>query len=124
MQVIDRRGSYRQSSAQDAKKAEGKKRKSPCTPYGEKEKGKETQTGFPKETVFRAGARAREAAAEQAYTCASCGRFCRNRRCHPVRHWAIFDLAKHEKLSRESAERLYYRHLARLHAVFGVSQVG
>ena len=49
---------------------------------------------------------------------------CRNRHCHPVRDWAIFDLAKHEKLSFESAERLYYRHLARLHAVFGVSQVG
>jgi len=49
---------------------------------------------------------------------------CRNRLCHPVRDWAIFDLAKHEKLSRESAERRYYRHLARLHKVFGVSQVG
>ena len=49
---------------------------------------------------------------------------CRNRRCNPIREWAIHDLAKHEKLSRESAERRYYRHLARLHAVFGVSQVG
>ena len=49
---------------------------------------------------------------------------CRNRYCHPVREWAIFDLATHEKLSRESAERHYYRHLARLHEVFGVSQVG
>jgi len=36
----------------------------------------------------------------------------------------ISDLAKHENLSRESAERRYYRHLARLHEVFGVSQVG
>ena len=49
---------------------------------------------------------------------------CRNRRCHPVRHWSIYDLAKHENLSQESAERRYYRHLARLHEVFGVSQVG
>ena len=48
----------------------------------------------------------------------------RNRYCHPVRDWAIYDLAKHEKLSRESAERRYYRHLARLHEVFGVSRAG
>ena len=49
---------------------------------------------------------------------------CRNRYCHPVRDWAIYDLAKHENLSWESAERRYYRHLARLHEIFGVSQVG
>ena len=49
---------------------------------------------------------------------------CRNRYCHPVRDWAIYDLAKHEKLSFESAKRRYYRHLKRLHEVFGVSQVG
>ena len=47
-----------------------------------------------------------------------------NRYCHPVRHWSIYDLAKHENLSWESAERRYYRHLARLHEIFGVSQVG
>ena len=57
MKVINRRGSYQQPSAQPSKKAEGKKRRSPCTPYREKGKGKERQTGFPKETVFRAGAR-------------------------------------------------------------------
>ena len=45
---------------------------------------------------------------------------CRNRYCHPVRDWAIYDLAKHEKLSFESAERCYYRHLARLHEIFRV----
>ena len=45
---------------------------------------------------------------------------CRNRYCHPVRHWSIYD----EKLSWESAERKYYRHLERIHEVFGVSQVG
>ena len=49
---------------------------------------------------------------------------CRNRYCHPVRDWAIHDLAKREKLSHESAERRYYRHLTRLHEVFGVSRVG
>lgn len=49
---------------------------------------------------------------------------CRNRYCHPVRHWSIYDLAKHENLSWKSAERRYYRHLARLHEIFGVSQVG
>ena len=49
---------------------------------------------------------------------------CRNRYCHPVRHWSIHDLAKHENLSFKSAERRYYRHLARLHEVFGVPVVG
>ena len=48
----------------------------------------------------------------------------RNRYCHPVRDWAIYDIAKAENLSWESAERRYYRHLKRLHEVFGVSQVG
>ena len=47
-----------------------------------------------------------------------------NRYCHPVRDWAIYDIQKAENLSHESAERRYYRHLARLHEVFGVSQVG
>ena len=47
----------------NAKKAEGKKRKFPCTPLREKGKAKERQTGFPKETVLRAGMRARVAAA-------------------------------------------------------------
>ena len=49
---------------------------------------------------------------------------CRNRHCHPVRHWSIYDISKREKISFESAERRYYRHLRRLHEVFGVSQVG
>ena len=49
---------------------------------------------------------------------------CRNRYCHPVRDWSIYDLAKHEKLSRESAKRHYNRHLARLHEVFDVPVVG
>ena len=44
----------------------------------------------------------------------------RNRYCHPVRDWSIYDLAKHEKLSRESAKRHYNRHLARLHEIFRV----
>ena len=49
---------------------------------------------------------------------------CRNRYCNGVRRWSIYDIAKHENLSWESAERRYYRHLARIHAIFGVSQVG
>ena len=49
---------------------------------------------------------------------------CRNRYCRPVRDWAIYDLAKHEKLPRESAKRRYNRHLTRLHEVFGVPVVG
>ena len=43
-----------------------------------------------------------------------------NRYCHPVRDWAIYDIAKAENLSRESAKRLYNRHLARLREIFGV----
>ena len=49
---------------------------------------------------------------------------CRNRYCHPVRDWAICDLAKHENLSRESAKRRYNRHLRRLHEIFGVPVSG
>ena len=49
---------------------------------------------------------------------------CRNRYCNPVRHWSIYDIAKHEKLSFESAKRRYYRHLTRLHEVFGVPAAG
>lgn len=47
-----------------------------------------------------------------------------NRYCHPVREWAIYDIQKAENLSFECAERRYYRHLRRLHEIFGVSQVG
>ena len=54
--VINRQESYQQAPASSPKKAEGKRDLPPCTPYREKGKGKETQTGFPKETVFRAGA--------------------------------------------------------------------
>ena len=49
---------------------------------------------------------------------------CRNRYCRPVRDWAIFDLSRSKKLPYESVKRRYNRHLMRLHAVFGVSQVG
>ena len=47
-----------------------------------------------------------------------------NRGCHPVRYWSIYDIAKRENLSWERAERLYYRHFARLQEIFGDSQVG
>ncbi len=49
---------------------------------------------------------------------------CRNRFCYPVRDWAIFDLARAEKLSFESAKRRYNRHLKRLYEVFGVPVAG
>ena len=44
-EVINRGGSYQQAPASSPKKAEGKKRKSPCTPYREKGKGKESKPG-------------------------------------------------------------------------------
>ena len=80
-----------------AKKAEGKKRKSPCTPY----QGERNQTGFLWNRLSRARGMRMKLMAE-----------------------LDRDLAKHENLSRESAERRYYRHLTRLHEIFGVSQVG
>ena len=36
----------------------------------------------------------------------------------------VYPARKRENLSWESAERRYYRHLKRIHEVFGVSQVG
>ena len=48
----------------------------------------------------------------------------RNRYCHPVRDWAIYDIQKAENLSYESAKRLYNRHLKRLHEIFGVPLAG
>ena len=45
MKVVNRRGSYLQATAQASKKAEGEKRKSPCTPLREKGKGKESKPG-------------------------------------------------------------------------------
>lgn len=48
----------------------------------------------------------------------------RNRYCNPVRDWAIFDIAKHENLSSESAKRRYNRHFKRLNAIFGVPPIG
>ncbi len=41
-----------------------------------------------------------------------------NRYCHPVRDWSIYDIAKAENLSFDSAERKYYRHLERLQEIF------
>ena len=46
MKVVNRRKSYQQPPATAGKKAEGKKRKSPCTPFREKGKGKETRRRF------------------------------------------------------------------------------
>ena len=49
---------------------------------------------------------------------------CRNRYCNPVRKWSIYDIAKREKLSAESAKRRYNRHLKRLNEIFGVPPIG
>ena len=49
---------------------------------------------------------------------------CENRYCHPARYWAIYDIAQERKISIESAERRYYRHLEKLLEIFRVSQVG
>ena len=57
MKVINRRGSYQQPSAQPSKKAEGKKRRSPCTPYKEKGKGKEDRRGSSWNRLSRVDAR-------------------------------------------------------------------
>ena len=43
---------------------------------------------------------------------------CRNRYSHPVRDWAIYDMAKERGLSHESAKRRYNRHLKRLREIF------
>ena len=61
-EVINRRGSYQQAPAPSQKKAEGKKRKSPCTPFREKAKGKESKPGAFGTCLFAgAGARVRGA---------------------------------------------------------------
>ncbi len=62
MNVVNRRGSYQQASAQSAKKAEGKKRRSPCTPFREKGKGKESdRRGSSWNRLSRADARVKAA---------------------------------------------------------------
>ena len=54
-----RRGSYQQPSATRQKKAEAKKRKSPCTPFREKAKGKESDRRvLSRNRLSRADARA------------------------------------------------------------------
>ena len=59
MKVINRRGSYQQAPAPSQKKAEGKKRKSPCTPFREKAKGKESDRRvLSRNRLSRADARA------------------------------------------------------------------
>ncbi len=44
-EVVNRQESYQHAPASSPKKAEGKKRKSPCTPFREKGKGKESKPG-------------------------------------------------------------------------------
>ena len=61
-EVINRRGSYQQAPAPSQQKAEGKKRTSPCTPFREKGKGKESKPGAFGTCLFAgAGARVRGA---------------------------------------------------------------
>ena len=43
---------------------------------------------------------------------------CRNRYCHPVRDWAIYDMAEEREQPYESMKRRYNRHLKRLHEIF------
>ena len=56
-----RRESYQHAPASAGKKAEGKKRKSPCTPFREKGKGKENRRVLGENRLSRAGARVRAA---------------------------------------------------------------
>ena len=108
--VINRRGSYRQSSAQDAKKAEGKKRKSPCTPFREKGKGKEIRRGFSRKPSI-AGGRARVRALVAAEVAAAADAFGGNE--DDVRIWAAiawrvgaeaFHFAVHDKLAEDAVD--------------------
>ena len=43
----------------------------------------------------------------------------RNRYCHPVRDWSIYDIQKAENLSLKSARQRYNRHFVRLLEIFG-----
>ena len=56
-----RRESYQHAPASTGKKAEGKKRKSPCTPFREKGKGKEIRRVLGENRHSRAGARVKAA---------------------------------------------------------------
>ena len=57
MKVVNRQKSYQQPPATAGKKAEGKKRKSPCTPFREKGKEKENRRVLGENRLSRAGAR-------------------------------------------------------------------
>ena len=43
----------------------------------------------------------------------------RNRYCHTVRYWSIYDIRKAEKLSLKCARQRYDRHFRRLQEIFG-----
>ena len=110
MKVINRRGSYQQAPASSPKKAEGKKRKSPCTPYREKGKGKEIRRGFSRKPSI-AGGRARVRALVAAEVAAAADAFGGNE--DDVRIWAAiawrvgaeaFHFALMEKLAEDHAD--------------------
>ena len=120
-EVVNRQESYQQPPARSAKKAEGKKRKSPCTPFREKGKVKEKQTGFPKETVLRAGARVRAAldadldAATRAF-----GGTAEDRRIWAAVAWRVgveeFHFALMDKLAEDAADNAVRRPAAAFQA--------
>ena len=43
---------------------------------------------------------------------------CENRECHPVRDWAIYDIAKADGTSTEVVRRRYLRHFEKLDQIF------
>ena len=49
---------------------------------------------------------------------------CRNRYCHPVRDWAIYDIRKAENLFLKCARQRYDRHFRRLQEIFGEARRG
>jgi len=49
---------------------------------------------------------------------------CQNRDCHPIRDWAIYDLARAKKLDQNTAVNRYNRHLKRLQEIFRAQPAG
>ena len=99
-EVINRGGSYQQAPASSPKKAEGKKRKSPCTPYREKGKGKETRRGFLREPYF---------ARAHAYVRGTLARACAKRRRELLLRRAPCRLRKHPELQIKLLARRRFR---------------
>jgi len=43
---------------------------------------------------------------------------CRNRYCHPVKEWAIYDISKAKNQDENVVRNMYNRHLKRLEEIF------